>query len=292
MISPGRRRLRHQLRRPPAPRPTSTGTTSSPGSGRSSTSSSATSRPASARSGTYLFDKPKLKRLMEQGSAYVVDQGWGTRARPRVHRGRRPARRGRPRPRQRPGLSPAATTSAARSARATTSSKSRSSTASSTSAAASVMGLREGQITVLIHSGSRGLGYQVCDDYLGVFKGAPKQYGFSLPDPQLACAPVRSPEGQSYLGAMRAAANYAWCNRQLLTHQAREVFARVFGKPWEDLGHGPGLRRRPQHRQVRGPRRRRRLLRSRSASTARGRPGPSRPAIPRSPRPTRRSASR
>jgi tRNA-splicing ligase RtcB len=102
--------------------------------------------------------------------------------------------------------------------------------------AAGVMGLREGQVTVLIHSGSRGLGYQVCDDYLGVFKGAPKRYGFELPDPQLACAPVRSPEGQSYLGAMRAAANYAWCNRQLLTHQAREVFARIFGKPWEELG--------------------------------------------------------
>ena len=98
------------------------------------------------------------------------------------------------------------------------------------------MGLREGQVTVLIHSGSRGLGYQVCDDYLGVFKGAPKKYGFTLPDWQLACAPVRSPEGQAYLGAMRAAANYAWCNRQLLTHQAREVFARVFGAAWETLG--------------------------------------------------------
>jgi tRNA-splicing ligase RtcB len=102
--------------------------------------------------------------------------------------------------------------------------------------AARVMGLREGQITVLIHSGSRGLGYQVCDDYLVVFRNAPKTYGFTLPDPQLACAPVRSSEGQAYLGAMRAAANYAWCNRQLLTHQAREVFARVFGAPWETLG--------------------------------------------------------
>ena len=133
-------------------------------------------------------------------------------------------------------IQPRVSTSAARSARATTSSKSRSSTASTTSDAAEVMGLREGQITVLIHSGSRGLGYQVCDDYLGVFKNAPKKYGFELPDWQLACAPVRSPEGQAYLGAMRAAANFAWCNRQLLTHQAREVFARIFGKPWEKLG--------------------------------------------------------
>ncbi len=102
--------------------------------------------------------------------------------------------------------------------------------------AAEVMGLREGQVTVLIHSGSRGLGYQVCDDYLGVFKNAHKKYGFELPDWQLACAPVRSPEGQDYLGAMRAAANYAWCNRQLLTHLARQVFSSIFGKPWEALG--------------------------------------------------------
>ncbi|MBV8676097.1 MAG: RtcB family protein, partial [Planctomycetaceae bacterium] len=58
----------------------------------------------------------------------------------------------------------------------------------------------------------------------------------TLPDRQLACAPIRSPEGQAYLGAMRAAANFAWCNRQLLTHQAREVCARIFGKPWEELG--------------------------------------------------------
>ena len=102
--------------------------------------------------------------------------------------------------------------------------------------AAGVMGLREGQITVLIHSGSRGLGYQVCDDHLAMFRGAPQRYGFTLPDPQLACAPVRSPEGAAYLAAMRSAANYAWCNRQLLAHQARTVFAQVFDKSWEDLG--------------------------------------------------------
>jgi tRNA-splicing ligase RtcB len=99
-----------------------------------------------------------------------------------------------------------------------------------------VMGLKEGQITVLIHSGSRGLGYQVCDDYLNQFRDAPRKYGFTLPDRQLACAPVHSPEGSAYLAAMRAAANYAFCNRQLLTHQARQVFARIFGGPWENLG--------------------------------------------------------
>ena len=113
----------------------------------------------------------------------------------------------------------------------------------------------------------------------------------TLPDPQLACAPVRSPEGQAYLGAMRAAANYAWCNRQLLTHQAREVFARVFGRPWEEPRHGPGLRRRAQHRQVRGPRRRRRLLQAGLRPPQGGHPRlPARPR--RDPRRrTRRSAS-
>jgi tRNA-splicing ligase RtcB len=102
--------------------------------------------------------------------------------------------------------------------------------------AAQVMGLSESQITILIHSGSRGLGYQVCDDYLATFRGAPKKYGFTLPDAQLACAPIRSPEGSAYLAAMRAAANYAFCNRQLLTHQARQTLARFLGKSWEDLG--------------------------------------------------------
>jgi tRNA-splicing ligase RtcB len=89
---------------------------------------------------------------------------------------------------------------------------------------------------VLIHSGSRGLGYQVCDDALRALRDAPAKYGIALPDRQLVCAPVESPEGRHYLGAMRAAANYAFCNRQLLMWQVRDVFARVFGKPWEALG--------------------------------------------------------
>src|SRR5690606_38026826 len=76
---------------------------------------------------------------------------------------------------------------------------------------------------------------QVCDDALKSLRGVPEKYGIQLPDRQLACAPVNSPEGQHYLGAMRAAANYAWCNRQLLMWQAREVFAKVFNRPWEDL---------------------------------------------------------
>jgi tRNA-splicing ligase RtcB len=102
--------------------------------------------------------------------------------------------------------------------------------------AARAMGLEKDMVCVMIHSGSRGLGYQVCDDALATFRNVPKKYGIELPDRQLACAPVNSPEGQNYLAAMRAAANFAFCNRQLLMQQAREVFAEVFGQSWQELG--------------------------------------------------------
>lgn len=102
-------------------------------------------------------------------------------------------------------------------------------------AAAAAMGLAAGMVCVMIHSGSRGLGYQVCDDALHSLRRAPEKYGITLPDRQLACAPIDSPEGQNYLGAMRAAANYAWCNRQLLMWQAREVFETIFAQPWQQL---------------------------------------------------------
>jgi tRNA-splicing ligase RtcB len=102
-------------------------------------------------------------------------------------------------------------------------------------AAARVMGLEKGGICVMIHSGSRGLGYQVCDDALASVRKAPAKYGIELPDRQLACAPVHSAEGQQYLSAMRCAANYAWANRQLLMWQTREIFAEVFGRSWEAL---------------------------------------------------------
>jgi tRNA-splicing ligase RtcB len=101
--------------------------------------------------------------------------------------------------------------------------------------AARIMGLEKDMVCVLIHSGSRGLGYQVCDDALAMLRKAPEKYGIDLPDRQLACAPVESPEGRHYIGAMRAAANFAWCNRQLLMQQAREVFASVFGRSWQEL---------------------------------------------------------
>jgi len=101
--------------------------------------------------------------------------------------------------------------------------------------AAQTFGLSEGIVTLMIHSGSRGLGYQVCDDYLELTARACAKYGISVPDRQLACTPVNSSEGQDYLAAMRSAANYAWANRQLLMHRAREVFERVFGKSWQEL---------------------------------------------------------
>ncbi|OYV88550.1 MAG: RNA-splicing ligase RtcB, partial [Planctomycetia bacterium 21-64-5] len=101
--------------------------------------------------------------------------------------------------------------------------------------AARSMGLAKDMVCVMIHSGSRGLGYQVCDDALRLLRGVPEKYGIDLPDRQLACAPVESREGEHYLGTMRAAANYAWCNRQLLMWQARETFETIFGRPWEEL---------------------------------------------------------
>jgi tRNA-splicing ligase RtcB len=104
-------------------------------------------------------------------------------------------------------------------------------------AAARAMGIeRIGQVLLLIHTGSRGLGHQVCDDYLRIMEQAVQRYNIKLPDRQLACAPVESNEGKDYLAAMACAANYAWANRQCITHWARESFAKVFGKSLAELG--------------------------------------------------------
>ncbi|MBU0515936.1 MAG: RtcB family protein [Proteobacteria bacterium] len=103
-------------------------------------------------------------------------------------------------------------------------------------AAARAFGLFENQVTIMIHSGSRGLGYQVCDDFLKKIGQHVAKTGLELPDRQLACAPVKSNLGQRYLRAMRAAANYAYANRQVLAHLTREVFQKVFGRSAEDLG--------------------------------------------------------
>jgi tRNA-splicing ligase RtcB len=95
---------------------------------------------------------------------------------------------------------------------------------------ARVMGIdRPGQVMLYVHCGSRGLGHQVADDYIKVMLQAMQKYGIEVPDRQLACAPVKSPEGQTYLAAMRGAANYAWANRQCITHWVREAFCRVMG---------------------------------------------------------------
>jgi tRNA-splicing ligase RtcB len=102
---------------------------------------------------------------------------------------------------------------------------------------ASIMGITEiGQILVLIHTGSRGFGHQVCTDHLHVMEGAVSRYRIKLPDRQLACAPIKSSEGKDYLAAMACAANYAWVNRQCIAHWARESFSEVFGKSPDALG--------------------------------------------------------
>jgi len=90
---------------------------------------------------------------------------------------------------------------------------------------ARAFGLYKDQVTVMIHSGSRGLGHQVCEDHLRVMIGAARKYGIELPDRQLCCAPVTSPEGEAYMGAMAAAANFAFANRQVMSHWVRESVA-------------------------------------------------------------------
>ena len=102
--------------------------------------------------------------------------------------------------------------------------------------AAEVFGLFKDQVVVLIHTGSRGLGYQVCDDYLKVLLNASRKYGFNLPDKQLACAPINSSEGQDYLSAMQAAANFAWNNRQVIMHLAKKAFKETFNMSDSELG--------------------------------------------------------
>jgi tRNA-splicing ligase RtcB len=186
------------------------------------------------RSGRYRFDKKELRQLMTQGSRYLLPRGLGT---PRdVEFTEAEGRLD--------GADPGAV-----SDRALERGEEQCGTLGSGNhflevqvvdhvfdeEAARVMGLEKDMVCVMIHSGSRGLGYQVCDDALVHLRKAPEKYGIDLPDRQLACAPVDSPEGRHYIGAMRSAANFAWCNRQLLMHQAREVFERVFGRPWEEL---------------------------------------------------------
>jgi len=101
--------------------------------------------------------------------------------------------------------------------------------------AADAFGIRDGQVCVMIHCGSRGLGHQICTDHIASLERAAKKYGISLPDPQLACAPLTSPEGEAYFSAMACAANYAWANRQMITHFTREVLAKQFSIDYDEM---------------------------------------------------------
>jgi tRNA-splicing ligase RtcB len=102
--------------------------------------------------------------------------------------------------------------------------------------AASALGLEAGTVTVMIHCGSRGLGHQVCTDHVRTVSHRLAAWGIQLPDRQLACAPLRSPEARAYLGAMRAAANFAWANRQCIAHGVRRAFESVLRQSAEKLG--------------------------------------------------------
>ena len=102
--------------------------------------------------------------------------------------------------------------------------------------AATALGLFLDQVTIIVHTGSRGLGHQVCDDYIKTLMKSTQKYGIELPDRQLCCAPVGSKEGQEYLAAMAGAANYAFANRQIIFHWVRETFERVFRMSSERLG--------------------------------------------------------
>jgi tRNA-splicing ligase RtcB len=97
------------------------------------------------------------------------------------------------------------------------------------------LGLWKNQVTVFVHTGSRGLGHQVCDDYIRVMMDAARKYRIELPDPQLCCAPVSSAEGERYFRAMASAANFAFANRQMISHWVRETFERVLGMAPKDL---------------------------------------------------------
>ncbi len=101
--------------------------------------------------------------------------------------------------------------------------------------AAARMGLERGSVAILIHCGSRGFGHQVCSDYLRISERAMSKYGITLPDRELACVPNTSEEGESYRAAMFAALNFAWANRQMITHWTRRSFERVFGMSESDL---------------------------------------------------------
>ena len=101
---------------------------------------------------------------------------------------------------------------------------------------AGVFGIEKGQFVIMIHSGSRGIGHQICDDSIRMMQKIISKYHITLPDRQLVSAPLNSPEGRDYFSAMACAANYAWCNRQVLMYLVRETFEKFFKKKWQGLG--------------------------------------------------------
>ena len=101
--------------------------------------------------------------------------------------------------------------------------------------AAEAFGIRPGQVCVMIHCGSRGLGHQTCTDHIKTLENAMKRYHIKVVDRQLACAPIGSPEGKAYFGAMAASANYAWANRQMIMHAVRQVFHSMYGAAEEEM---------------------------------------------------------
>jgi len=101
--------------------------------------------------------------------------------------------------------------------------------------AARAFGIAPGQVCIMIHCGSRGLGHQVCTDHLSILEAATRKYHITLPDRQLACAPLDSPEGKAYFGAMAASANYAWANRQVIMHYTRKVIEDLYGVPYKEM---------------------------------------------------------
>jgi tRNA-splicing ligase RtcB len=187
------------------------------------------------RGGVIKFDKKQLRRLMAEGARYVVKEGYGWDSDVEMTEARGCME----------GADPEAVSNTALER-----GHNQCGTLGSGNhflevqvveeihdeQAAKVMGLIKGTVAVMIHSGSRGLGYQVCDESIKQLRNIPKKYGIELPDRQLVCAPVDSPEGRRYFGAMKAAANFAWANRQILTFLARKALGEVFGQPAERLG--------------------------------------------------------
>ena len=276
----GRRGLRHQLRCAAAALEAHARGGGAPhaGGGRRAVQARADRRRERARR-----PDPRAGRLRQRpaGRCGAGPSGAGSARRPTSTTSKRAAACRTPTPAScRDARGNAAGRSSGRSARAITSRRSSTSPRSSTSALRERFGLRRDQITVMIHSGSRGLGHQVCDDHLRVMIAATRKYGIELPDRQLCCAPVGSPEGQRYLAAMARRRQLRLCQPpgdDALDPREPDARARRVARPG---GHRDALRRVPQHRQVRDASSST-ARRGACASIGRAPRGPTRPGTPR-----------